>query len=273
MMVTALDGKTIERKRVAMAKRLNVLITSGGTKVPIDSVRSIGNMSSGTFGSKIGYEALRAGHKVTFLMAEGSKSPLGLRFDEKDSIEAMLRGVARNVVDRIRFGKRLRTATYSTFVQYEIALEKEVRASNYDAIVLAAAVSDYGVANATVGKIRSTSDMTIQLTPLPKLISKIRLWDPDPALVGFKLLVNSTQLELVAAAADSIIKNGCDLVVANDLRDIKEGAHKVTLVSRTNSDLTLNADPKNPNFLAEAVVAQITRIARWKSKIRNSKYS
>ena len=32
---------------------MKILITSGGTKVPIDRVRSITNMSCGTFGSRI----------------------------------------------------------------------------------------------------------------------------------------------------------------------------------------------------------------------------
>ena len=32
---------------------MKILITSGGTKVPIDRVRSITNMSQGTFGSRI----------------------------------------------------------------------------------------------------------------------------------------------------------------------------------------------------------------------------
>ena len=37
---------------------MKVLITSGGTKVPIDTVRHIGNMSSGTFGAKIAFQLL-----------------------------------------------------------------------------------------------------------------------------------------------------------------------------------------------------------------------
>ena len=35
---------------------MKILITSGGTKVKIDQVRHIGNMSKGTFGSKIAEE-------------------------------------------------------------------------------------------------------------------------------------------------------------------------------------------------------------------------
>ena len=68
---------------------MKILITSGGTKIPIDRVRSIMNMSRGTFGSRIadaffneGLKAFRTGNehgtpieKITFFMAKGSRKP------------------------------------------------------------------------------------------------------------------------------------------------------------------------------------------------------
>ena len=68
---------------------MKILITSGGTKVPIDRVRSITNMSHGTFGSRIadaffndGLKVFRIGNehgtpieKITFFMAKGSRKP------------------------------------------------------------------------------------------------------------------------------------------------------------------------------------------------------
>ncbi len=49
------------------------LLTSGGTKIKIDMVRSITNMSKGNFGSEIANTILRNGFDLTFLHAEGSK--------------------------------------------------------------------------------------------------------------------------------------------------------------------------------------------------------
>ena len=37
---------------------MKILVTSGGTKIPIDRVRDITNMSTGTFGSKIAIELI-----------------------------------------------------------------------------------------------------------------------------------------------------------------------------------------------------------------------
>jgi phosphopantothenoylcysteine decarboxylase/phosphopantothenate--cysteine ligase len=53
---------------------LKILITSGGTKIPIDAVRYITNMSSGTFGAKIATQALKHNLIVHFLHAENSKT-------------------------------------------------------------------------------------------------------------------------------------------------------------------------------------------------------
>jgi phosphopantothenate-cysteine ligase len=50
--------------------------------------------------------------------------------------------------------------------------------------------------------------------------------------VGFKLLVGSTESELVEAARKSVEENGCDFVVANDLNDIKAGNHKIIVVDK-----------------------------------------
>ena len=62
--------------------------------------------------------------------------------------------------------------------------------------MLAAAVSDFGVSNYVSGKIRSTDEMKIELEPLPKLIGAVKTIQHKTKLVGFKLLVNSTDEEL-----------------------------------------------------------------------------
>jgi hypothetical protein len=77
--------------------------------------------------------------------------------------------------------------------------------------------------------------MVIRLKPLPKLISTVRAKCPKAVICGFKLLVNSTDDELYAAVDKSILTNDCDLVVGNDLRDIKEGKHRLLLGSKTYS--------------------------------------
>jgi phosphopantothenoylcysteine decarboxylase/phosphopantothenate--cysteine ligase len=53
----------------------SVLVTAGGTREPLDSVRFIGNRSSGRMGVALAAEASRRGAHVTLLYANGSVPP------------------------------------------------------------------------------------------------------------------------------------------------------------------------------------------------------
>lgn len=54
----------------------NILISTGATKAPLDSVRYLTNSSSGLTGFHVAREALRAGHRVTVIAGEGSTEKL-----------------------------------------------------------------------------------------------------------------------------------------------------------------------------------------------------
>ena len=208
---------------------MRILLTSGGTKVPIDDVRSITNMSRGNFGAKIGRDILDRWDNLIFLTHKDGKTPIKAEVN-------LLDGGLDNIADKIYWAKsrqmNYKEITYNTFDDYYQHLGDLISyGSGIDAIVLAAAVSDYVVKNPARGKVRTSAQMNIELEPTPKIISKIRKeWDYQGILVGFKLLVNAEKSELIDAARKSVIENGCDFVVANDLRDIKAGNHRAILV-------------------------------------------
>lgn len=68
------------------------------------------------------------------------------------------------------------------------------------------------------------------------MISKIKEWNPNVSLVGFKLLVGADNDD-IEIARQSVIKNKCDLVVVNNYDDLKKGQHKITLV-KSNKNYT-----------------------------------
>lgn len=237
---------------------MKILVTSGGTKIPIDSVRDITNMSTGTFGSKIGFELLKLGHELVFYKAKNSKSPMSLNIDLTKGYE--LGQFTSWYNSRSKFISKYVEYDYSTFDQYAEGLKFIIAVEQPDVIVLAAAVSDYGVENTVKGKMRSNDMFNIKLTQLPKLINRVKEWAPNAKLVGFKLLVNSKESDLIAAAKRSIDENGCDLVVANDLDDIKNNHHRIHLVSKKDMFLTtVNyvQSPNEPNYLAEVIAKRI----------------
>ncbi len=202
---------------------MKILITSGGTKVPIDEVRHIGNMSSGTFASKIATQALIDRDHVCFLTSSEGKTPMKITanlsslsndFVVLKFIEDMF--IARSIKERYE------EVPYKNFDEYAHWLEHYVKNGKFDAIILAAAVSDYLV-EPVKGKIRSSSQLNIELKPAPKLISKIREWGFKGVLVGFKLLVDATKDELIVAANTSVI----------DVQNLPKGIYILTLQSNS----------------------------------------
>jgi phosphopantothenoylcysteine decarboxylase len=184
-------------------------------------------MSSGRFGAEIAQEALLERHNVFFLHAKGSHTPLEINIDMSmyNSSSAFDEKVL--TVKRLeRFKGELIQICYTSYEDYAEKLQDILESEDIDVAILAAAVSDYG-ADRQEGKM-SGSNQSIELKPLPKLINKIKEWSPKTKLVGFKLLVNSTP-EQLKEAAEKVIKNsGADMVVGNDLVEIRKGNHKLT---------------------------------------------
>lgn len=232
---------------------MKLLVTSGGTKIPIDRVRDITNMSKGTFGSKIAVELLRMGHEVVFFKAKGSTTPYQFSIDLHKHGDENILTYLQPFQDLLRVRNYYCEYEYSTFDQYAESLKFIIGVEQPDVILLAAAVSDYGVENFVNGKVRSNDMFSIKLKQLPKLIYYVKEWAPNAKLVGFKLLVNSKTPELMAAAIRSIQDNKCDMIVANDLQEIKDNNHTIHLVFSEENIRTYKTDPKDPNFLARKV--------------------
>lgn len=234
---------------------MNVLITSGGTKIPIDGVRDITNMSSGTFGCKIAKEFMALGHKVCFFHAKDSKTPFKFELNFSEALMNNFRAklLLEEFIDHLHhYRGSYKEEKFRNFDDYQSGLFDLLRNDNFDIVVLAAAVSDYGV-QPVEGKIRSSSDLQIELSPLPKVISEIKKEFPNICLVGFKLLVNSTKEELHAAIENSIEKNQCDLVVGNDLRDLKAGNHTVHLGSKRTGEISIYEGQLARNVASRAI--------------------
>ncbi len=196
---------------------MKILITSGGTKVPIDSVRHIGNFSTGRYGSELAdslipslwKERLKTDHdgELIFFHEKGSKLPIAVNCDIVNKVE------------------------YKDYFEY-LHVKDIIKDEQPDIIISAAAVSDYIVKDAVTGKISSDNeDLTITLTKAEKVISKFRELAPNSIIYGFKLLVSPSEDEVIAAVK-KVLKNGADYVVYNDLNELKSGNSTRTIFDR-----------------------------------------
>jgi len=162
---------------------LRLLVTAGGTREPIDSVRFIGNHSSGKMGLAVAREALRMGAEVTV--------------------------VAANV-------ERVEPGTQSVSVETVEELKEEVlqRAGRAHALIMAAAVSDFTPASPVREKIRRRDGTTsLELAPTPDVLAAVTGRYPDLFVVGFA----ATHGDPLQDAREKLGNKGADLVVGNDI--------------------------------------------------------
>lgn len=225
---------------------MKILITSGGTTEQIDSVRGITNHSTGKLGKEMAEHFLKAGHQVSLVTTKAAVKP---NASEQLSIYHIT-----NVSSLIQTLKLL--------------------VENHDVLIHCMAVSDYTpvymtdleeVKEATdietllkksnqETKISSSSDVQVLfLKKTPKVISMVKEWNPNIQLIGFKLLVDVTEDQLISVAKDSLIKNKADYIVANDLATISADSHKALLVSK---DEVLSLATKSE--IAETLLKKVT---------------
>jgi phosphopantothenoylcysteine decarboxylase/phosphopantothenate--cysteine ligase len=194
-----------------------VTIAAGGTREPIDTVRFIGNRSSGKQGIALADAALARGAKVNL--------------------------IAINIdTDLSRFANVTRV---STTTELSTVLDQMLPVS--DVIYMPAAVSDYRVANIEPGKLsrHDASEIELKLIANPDLLSglseKRNALGLKAILVGFAAEVLSSsgnRDELNSKANAKLHKKNVDLIVANDVSNgavFDQDSNQVLILSSSGS--------------------------------------
>ncbi len=244
---------------------MNVVVTAGGTIAPIDDVRHIVNASTGRFGAAIAEAALRRGAEVWHVHAPAALLPFRrlahLDLDADPAAEAAR--LDRLRADWLAHRDRLHPVPLAigTVAEYADRLEATLRGRPVDVIFLAMAASDFAPV-VMPGKLPSDSEtLTLHCRRLPKVIRSVRDWSPAGYLVGFKLLSDAPEPELIRQAQVGCLANRADLTVANDLRTVRAGRHVIHLVRPGSPPETIGPDEP----VADRLVA---RAFAWASEKR-----
>ena len=206
-----------------------VLITAGGTREPLDSVRFVGNRSSGRMGAALAEEARRRGAEVILLAANLSV------------------GIPHGV-------EAIPTPTAETMLDAALALP------DVDVALLAAAVADYRPAETLATK-RPKDDRgwTVELEPTPDVARSLgERKRPGQVLVAFGAEQGEEGLARKRAMLET--KN-VDLVVFNDVgrSDIgfDVGENEVVLITRDGERVV----PKtSKDRIASAILDEVERL-------------
>jgi phosphopantothenoylcysteine decarboxylase / phosphopantothenate---cysteine ligase len=182
----------------------HVIVTSGPTHEPIDPVRYIANRSSGAQGAAIAASLRDLGARVTFVTGPAVvPAPPGVRVVAVETAAEMAAAVAA--------------------------------ALPADAAVMAAAVADWRVVNASGQKLKkdgSGKAPALEFAENPDILALVATVAQRPRLVvGFA----AETTDVVAHATAKRARKGCDWIVANDVSaetGIMGGAENaVTLIS------------------------------------------
>jgi phosphopantothenoylcysteine decarboxylase / phosphopantothenate---cysteine ligase len=211
---------------------VQVLVSAGGTREPLDDVRFVGNRSSGRMGVAIAAEARRRGAAVTLLASNLAVPPPG--------------GVT--VVDAPTAADLEREAT--------------ARAPGADVVVMAAAVGDYRPAEPVPGKRPKSQDpwkLTLERTPDVLALLGGRERDGQ-VLVGFGAEAGEAGLE---RKRRMLADKNLDLVVYNDVSVAGIGFdapdNEVTLVTRA-GERRLARAPKGQ--IAAGILDEVEQLLR-----------
>jgi phosphopantothenoylcysteine decarboxylase/phosphopantothenate--cysteine ligase len=182
--IRELSGKAAPSSAVELAGK-RVLVTAGGTREPLDSVRFLGNRSSGRMGIALAEEARRRGADVTLVLSNGSGvPPVGIELVEAPTAA-------------------------------DLARETLARA-DADVVLMAAAVADYTPREPIGGKRpKSKEPWTITLDPTEDILAAlVRRRTNGQVLVGFAADEGESGL---ARAREKLAVKGGNFFVFNDV--------------------------------------------------------
>ena len=166
---------------------LRVLVTAGGTREPIDSVRYVGNRSSGRMGVALAEEAARRGAEVTLIAANVSlPRPAEVRWLDVATAE-------------------------------ELAAAARAEFESADVLLMAAAVADFRPREAEGAKIAKAGreGLSLELEPTIDVLGELSAARrPAQTLVGFAAEHGEGGS---ARAREKLERKGLDVVVVNDI--------------------------------------------------------
>jgi len=180
-----------------------VTVTAGGTREHIDDVRFIGNRSSGKTGIALALAARDMGAKVRLIACNLAQTPKGMDVTHVESV-----------------------ADLSAALQ-----------ESSDVLVMAAAVSDFQVANPHKGKLSRSTVPELKLSSTPDLLAAYTMQFPQSFAVGFALV--DQEEDVVKASRSKLETKGAKVVIGNSVSSL-EGSDTVVQYVDADSEVEIS---------------------------------
>ena len=255
---------------------MNVLITAGGTTETIDPVRKITNTATGRLGSLIAKEFVKQGKsqidRIFYICEKNTLIPslpclkvvsvMGV----DEAKRALTDILTANKIDAVIHSMAVSDYTVESMTTVENLagfIADKLYPLNYQNFKNESTLAEYLVNLVRTNdclldnskKIPSSIDnLMLMMKRTPKLINLVKRLQPSTFLVGFKLLNNVSEKQLLDAGYDVLIKNSCDLVLANDLKKINGNKHVGLLISPDRSFTAFRAKAEIAHGIVQKVL-------------------
>jgi phosphopantothenoylcysteine decarboxylase/phosphopantothenate--cysteine ligase len=207
---------------------LRVLVTAGGTREPIDSVRYLGNRSSGRMGIALAAAASRRGAEVTLVAANVTlPEPTGVRRIDVET------------------GEQLANAAQAEF-------------PNTHVLLMAAAPADFRSAEPAEGKLTRDASLDLHLEPTEDILASLTANRTEQQIV---VAFAAEAGENVERAKEKLARKKADLMVLNDISNPAIGfesqENAITLIDSA-SETPVPQAPKDQ--IADAILERVDQL-------------
>jgi phosphopantothenoylcysteine decarboxylase/phosphopantothenate--cysteine ligase len=207
---------------------LRVLVTAGGTREPLDSVRFLGNRSSGRMGIALAAAAKRRGADVTLIAANVALAePAGVRRVDVETTE-------------------------------QLAAAARAEFPNSQVLLMAAAPADFKASDIADGKLTRDASVDLHLEPTEDILASLAATKAeDQTVVAFAAEAGDN----VDRAREKLQRKRADLIVLNDISNPAIGfesqENAVTLIDPTSADPVPQA---SKDQIADAILQRVDQL-------------
>lgn len=179
-----------------------IMVTAGPTREYVDPVRFLSNRSSGKMGYAVARAALRRGADVVLISGPS----------------------------HLHAPSRARLVFVETAGEMRDAVVKNLK--GVDALIMAAAVSDFSPETRSPKKIDKSHGLTLKLRKTPDILSELGSMKKRPFLVGFAAETGAD----ISRARNKLAEKGADMLVFNNVTSPGSGfdvdTNEITLIEK-----------------------------------------
>jgi phosphopantothenoylcysteine decarboxylase/phosphopantothenate--cysteine ligase len=207
---------------------LRVLVTAGGTREPIDSVRFLGNRSSGRMGIALAAAAARRGADVTLIAANLSlPEPPGVHRIDVETTE-------------------------------QLAEAARAEFPNSQVLLMAAAPADFKASDVAAGKLTREASLDLHLEPTEDILTSLTATrTAEQTVVAFAAEAGDN----TDRAREKLQRKAADLIVLNDITNPAIGfesqENAVTLIDSTTDTKVSQA---SKDTIADAILERVDQL-------------